>query len=396
MKRLLLLGGSHAEVPLVEAAQVHGCFVATLGLDADGHAARCSDEHHIADFSDVAQVWKVFVEGDFDILIAGCNDFAAFTVAHVAENVGLAKHDSVLQTEEIHLKSRFRLLCERLEIPVPRSTTINQDDQNIDALGVFTFPVLVKPIDLTGGKGMTRCESLLEVDSAIKVAFSISRQRQIVVEEFITGSLRSACYFVYDQKPLLLTHADEYMYLNPFLVASALVPSGATMQQLDTVTEYARAICTELELCDGILHVQYLTTEKSVYVVEICRRPPGDLYVSLPTVQGVSISDRIVQNALGIPVTDKVENNRLRNTLRICLMAQKAAKISSWSVSPGLSAVTERIVPLREQVTEIVSPLQEKLGIVFASAADRSELERFAIFASAAITYKNSDKPKME
>jgi biotin carboxylase len=307
-------------------------------------------------------------------------------VAHVAENVGLAKHNSVLQTEEIHLKSRFRLLCERLEIPVPRSTTINQDDQNVDDLKSFTFPVLVKPIDLTGGKGMTRCESLLEVDSAIKVAFSISRQRQIVVEEFITGSLRSACYFVYDQKPLLLTHADEYMYLNPFLVASALVPSGATIQQLDTVTEYARAICTELELCDGILHVQYLATEKSVYVVEMCRRPPGDLYVSLPTVQGVSISDRIVRNALGVPVADKVENSKLRNTLRICLMVQKAAKISSWSVSPGLSALTERIVPLREQVTEIVNPLQEKLGIVFASAADRSELEQFAINAADAVS----------
>lgn len=386
MKRLLLLGGSHAEVPLVEAAQTHGCFVATLGLDAAGLAARCSDEHHIADFSDVIQVQKLFIEGEFEFLISGCNDFAAFTVAHVAANFGLAKYDSVLQTKEIHLKSCFRLLCERLEIPVPRSTTINQDDQNVDALKSFTFPVLVKPIDLTGGKGMTRCESLSEVNSAIKVAFSISRQRQLVVEEFITGSLRSACYFVYDQKPLLLTHADEYMYLNPFLVASALVPSGATMQQLDTVTEYARAISTELGLCDGILHVQYLATEKSVYVVEMCRRPPGDLYVSLPTVQGVSISDRIVQNALGIPVTDKVENSKLRNTLRICLMVQKAAKVSSWSVSPDLGTLTDRIVPLREQVTEIVNPLQEKLGIVFASAADRPEIERFAINAADAVS----------
>ena len=65
-------------------------------------------------------------------------------------------------------------------------------------------------------------------------------------------------------------------------------------------------------------------------------------------------------------------------------------------MSPGLSALTERIVPLREQVTEIVNPLQEKLGIVFASAADRPELERFAMFASAAVTYKNSDKLEME
>lgn len=386
MKRVLLLGGSHAEVPLIDSVRIYGCFVATVGLDADGLAARCSDEHHIADFSDVAQVQKVFVDGDFDVLIAGCNDFAAFTVAHVAENVGLAKHDSVLQTEELHLKSRFRLLCEHLEIPVPRSTTIDLDYQNLDELGAFVFPVLVKPIDLTGGKGMTRCESLWEVDSAIEVAFSISRQRRIVVEEFITGSLRSACYFIHDQKPVLLTHADEYMYLNPFMVASALVPSGSTVQQLDTVTEYAMAICNELGLCDGILHVQYLATEKSLYVVEMCRRPPGDLYISLPTVQGVSISDRIVQNALGIPVAQKVENSKLQNTLRICLMVQKAAKISSWSVSPDLNRHTERIVALREQVTEIVNPLQEKLGIVFASAADRSELERFVINAADAVS----------
>jgi biotin carboxylase len=395
VKRLLLLGGSHAEVPLVESARVHGCLVATLGLDADGLAARCSDEHHIADFSDVAQVQKVFIEGDFDILIAGCNDFAAFTVAEIAENVGLVKYDSVFQTQEIHLKNRFRLLCEDLAVPVPRSTIINKDDPNVDALESFAFPVLVKPIDLTGGKGMTRCESLSEVSSAIRLAFSISRQRQTVVEELITGNLRSACFFVYDQMPLLLIHADEYMYVNPFLVASALVPSGATMEQLDAVTEYARAVSSELGLCDGILHVQYLATENSVYVIEMCRRPPGDLYVSLPTMQGVSISDRIVCNALGSPVTDKVENSHLRNTLRICLMLKKAAKMSSWSVSPDLNILTDRIVALREQVTEIVNPLQEKLGIVIASADNRPDLEKFAMFASAAFTYKNLDKSEV-
>jgi soluble P-type ATPase len=60
-----------------------------------------------------------------------------------------------------------------------------------------------------------------------------------------------------------------------------------------------------------------------------------------------------------------------------------------------LNILTDRIVALREQVTEIVNPLQEKLGIVIASADNRPDLEKFAMFASAAFTYKNLDKSEV-
>lgn len=385
MKRLLLLGGSHAEVPLVEAAQLNGCFVATLGSDPEGLAARRSNEHFDADFSDVGQAQKIFTQGNFDVLIAGCNDFAAFAVAQVAENLGLTNYDSVAITQQLHHKSSFRQLCERLEIPVPRSIIVRREDLNVDARMSLKFPVLVKPIDLTGGKGVTRCESQTEVSSAIEFAFSRSRQSHVVVEEFITGQLRSACYFIYDKSPVLLAHADEYTYLNPFLVASALFPSSAPEQQLDAVGVYAAMLSRELELNSGLLHFQYLSTNESVYIVEVCRRPPGDLYISVPTESGISISNHIVRNALGISSVDEAEVSKLGHLLRICLMADRTGELTSWSVAPGLLRFSNQVVPLRGQNSKVLNPLVEKLGIVFASATNRCDLEAFAKNGSTAV-----------
>lgn len=382
MKRVLILGGSHSELPLVEAAQRLMCFVGTLGLDRAGVSAKLSDVHYEHDYSNSEIVRRVFVEGRFDVLVAGCNDFAAFSVARVADHLRLWGYDSVAQTEELHLKDRFRNLCKRLNIPspqfveVPKGSTAWQGE-----VGLLKLPVLVKPVDLTGGKGISKCELGDEIDDALTKAFAASREGRVIVEEFVGGALRSACFFIYGGNPVLLTHADEFMYRDPFLVASALAPSSSTASRLSMLTANVRRLSRELDLPDGLLHLQYLATEIEDVFIEICRRPPGDLYICLPSEHPEdSIAERVVKNAIGLQSNPISLPVAMPNNLRICIMSDKGKLGETWRLVPELQEITFNLVRLKDVRSEVHSFAREKYGIAFAEHHDRQILLDFAQF----------------
>jgi hypothetical protein len=91
----LVVGASHAELPLIRAGQGLGHWVSTVGSDAEALGAKASDSHFTIDFSDAEAVLRVFDEGRFDGVVAGCNDFAAFTVARISDAGNLSNPSEV-------------------------------------------------------------------------------------------------------------------------------------------------------------------------------------------------------------------------------------------------------------------------------------------------------------
>lgn len=390
MKRVLILGGSHSELPLVEAAKRHKCFVGTLGLDRNGVSAKISDVHYGHDYSDPDVVRRIFVDERFDVLVAGCNDFAAFSVARVADHIGLEGYDTVAQTEELHLKNRFRNLCERLDIPSPRFLEISRDSMTWQGqIKLLKFPVLVKPVDLTGGKGISRCEHGDDVEAAVTAAFAASREGRVIVEEFVDGSLRSACFFVYAGNPVLLTHADEFMYRHPFFVASALAPSSCPASRMNLIITNVRRLSNELNLRDGLLHLQYISTVAEDVFIEVCRRPPGDLYICLPSEHPQdSIADRVVKNALGLQSKSMGAPVALPNSLRICVMSDKGEPGETWKLAPEFQELTTNLVRLKNTRNQSHDFAIEKYGIAFAIHHNRQTLLEFAQFHREFVTFE--------
>lgn len=365
--RLLVLGSSHSELPLVNAALRIGSHVATVSSGEPGHAALASHEHYKVDYSDVARIENLVREANFTSIVAGCNDFAAFTVAQIADNLGLENQDSLRQTKELHLKDRFRCLCDRLGIPSPRFLAVAEDENwRTEWFENFTFPVIVKPVDMTGGKGIKVCENVKQVETAVKFATLESRSKRVVVEEVIQGLLQSACFFLNDGRPVLLTHAKEFLKRDSFLVESALVPSDLSDSRIDRLTEYVHRIAADLRLLGGLLHVQFITQGDNDYLVEACRRPPGDLYPLLPSLLSEhEIADLVIRSALGQEVVARVTQKPLVPTLRLCLFPSRNGQIRSWNLNQISGVSVARSIELRTPTTEIVDHKREKLGIVF-------------------------------
>ena len=377
MSRLLVVGASHAEIPLIRAGQGLGHWVSTVGSDAEALGAKASDSHFKVDFSDADAVLRVFDEGKFHGVVSGCNDFAAFTAARVSEARGLANCDSNVATRLIHHKDAFRKVASELKLNSPEHFVVSTVKEANKISQQIKFPVIVKPTDLTGGKGVNLVQDPSALGTAVEAALSRSRIKNVVVESFVAGSLRSALFIVIGGKTHLVVSADEFMYLNPFLVASAVSNIGEAPETQLGLAEQIGLVVSALALTDGLMHVQYIWSGSDFTILEICRRPPGDLYLLLAEfASGYNISEKIVLLALGESITPPTPKLKVKPVFRLCLMPPKSGQILEWKLHPKLESQVSFREDLRTQHTVIENYLVEKLSIVLGYGVSNQELTK--------------------
>lgn len=280
MKKLLLLGGGHAEIPLILAAQELGYYVITTGNAREGLGHPYANKNVFEDFSDKEKMLELAKSESVDAVCSGCNDFALLSTAYVCEQLGLPGHDSFETSLQIHHKDKYRALATRLGIETPKAISVYNEDGFEDALKNLRFPIIVKPVDLTGGKGILRANNREEALVAFKNATSRTRESHIVVEEFVTGSNHGFSAYLVNQKVAFYFADNEQYYLNKYMVSGANTPSTTSAKGLAQLVTDSEKIAKELNLVDGILHIQYIERDDGTpVIIEICRRPPGDLYI---------------------------------------------------------------------------------------------------------------------
>ena len=375
-KKLLIAGGSHADIPIIMAAKAMGFWVITSGNNRADKGHAYSDEQHFVDYSDKEALLAMAKGLGIDALVASANDFSALSCAYVAEALHLPGHDPFLIAQTVHHKNRFRVFALEHGLPVPKAVQVKKDVENT-ALGGLTFPVLVKPIDLTGGKGITKVAEPQMLPKAIANAFAVSRSDSVVVEEFIEGSNHGYSTFIKNGKVRFAFMDDEHYFVNPYLVSGAstsLRYSENMAQQLNTALE---EMARELELCDGLLHVQFMLRDDSPIIIEICRRTPGDLYVKLVEyATGFNMSEAIVRSAAGMPVTD-YEIKALKYITRHCVMSRRNGVIEGVSHGEFEPKIFDRLVFYR-QGDRIENHMTYKAEIDFIRYEDRTDALRHA------------------
>jgi len=377
VSRLLVVGASHAEIPLIRAGQGLGHWVSTVGSDAEALGAKASDSHFKVDFSDADAVLRVFDGGKFHGVVSGCNDFAAFTAARVSEARDLANCDSYETTRLIHHKDAFRKVASELKLNSPEHFVVSSVKEANEISQQIKFPVIVKPTDLTGGKGVNVVQDPSALGTAVEAALSRSRMKNVVVESFVAGNLRSALYIVVGGVTHLVVSADEFMYLNPFLVTSAVSNIGEAPETLLGLAEQIGLVVSALALTDGLMHVQYIWSGSEFTILEICRRPPGDLYLLLAEfASGYNISEKIVLLALGESITPPIPNLKVKPVFRLCLTSPKSGQILEWKLHPKLDSQVSFREDLRPQHTVIENHLVEKLSIVLGYGVNHQELTK--------------------
>lgn len=374
-KKILIAGGGYADIPLIQAAKQLGFHVITSGNRPDDLGHGYSDEYQPADFSDPDQILDVAKRSRIDAICACCNDFSALSCAYAAEQLGLPGHDPYDISLTLHHKDKYRAFALANGITTPQAKGVANMEEALSALSSLEFPVLVKPVDLTGGKGISRIDDLDQARPALEKAFEISRAKRIVMEEFITGSRHGFSAFLRDGRVVFYFSDNEHYYLNPYLVSAASTPSIVSPAVKQRLCEESEKIASLLSLGTGIFHIQYILHDGEPVIIEICRRAPGDLYIKLVEhATGVAYPHWIVRAAAGLDCHELSFAEPRGFFTRHCVMSSRTGTVKNIVYH---DAIRDNIIDQMMWWSDgypVPDILTTKLGIVFLEFTSQREM----------------------
>lgn len=373
---LLLLGGGFADIPLILSAQKLGYRVVTTGNRPQDAGHKLSDDYREADFSDKEAMLTLAAETDAKAICAGCNDFAALSAAHVAEQLGLPGHDPYETALTLHHKDKYRAFAKQYDIASPHAESFSDVESALTRLSEFQLPVIIKPVDLTGGKGISTIHSPEAARPALEAAFAISRAGRVVVEEFLVGSRHGYSAFIVDGRVVFEFSDNEHYFLNPFMVSAASTPSTVAPDVISKLRSSTEFIAEQLSLKTGIFHVQYILHADEPVIIEVCRRAPGDLYIRLVEhATGVDYPEWIVRAAAGLDCKALGPAASRGYFTRHCVMSAKSGRVRSVEFNSSIAEnVIDRVMWWTEG-DQIEDVMTAKMGIVFLSFQSQAEMQ---------------------
>lgn len=375
-KKILILNGSRSDVPLILAAKKLGFYVITSGNNPDLIGHSFSDKYICVDYSDKEAILKLAQEEKIDSICSAANDFGAITAAYVGEKLGMSGHDPYETALIVHHKNKFKKFAEKHNILTPKAYSFDDEKAALNFAKSYSGKVIIKPIDLGGGKGISVATTTNEKIASIRNAFLCSKAKHIVIEQFIEGQLHSVSTFIINQKVVAYYSNDEFPYIYPYSVASSLGPADDVDTAINIVIQQAEKLASLLQLCDGVLHLQYISGKDRIpYIIEFTRRCPGDLY-NYP-----------IERALGFPWTEWLVRAECgfdcsgipRNTIqqgytgRYRIMTKKNGIIKSVWISAELKKHCFDQLMWWKPGMEITNYLEEPLGIICYEFDSREE-----------------------
>ncbi len=372
---MLIAGGGYADIPLILAAKKIGYYVITSGNRPDELGHNYSDEYQKADFSDSDAMFELARSMKISAICPCCNDFSALSCAYVAEKLGLPGHDSLEVAKIIHHKDRYRDFAIKNGIPTPRAKWSSNVKDALKAVNSLTFPLIIKPVDLTGGKGVSTIYAQEQAKGAIEKAFQISRAKRMVIEEYLEGSRHGFSAFLRKGKVAFYFSDNEHYYLNPYLVSAASVPGIVPIDTVKQLCDMSEKIALLLSLKTGIFHIQYILHKGQPVIIEICRRAPGDLYVRLVEIAtGVDYAKWIVRASAGLGCEELEYVEPKGFFTRHCVMASRIGIIQNINFDRSLDdMIVEKMMWWKhgDRVTDV---LTTKFGIVFVKFDSQNEM----------------------
>ena len=392
-KKILILNGSFCEEPIIKKTKAMGYYVVTTGNMPNLQGHQYADEYIPADYSDVEDILKLVLENNIQQIISGANDFASITASYVAEKMGWPGHDTYENSLILHHKDKFKEFCYKNQIPSPHSISFtNEEEAKNYAVSEAEFPIIVKANDLTGGKGILKATNAEEAIFAVNNAFTQSRSKHIVIEPFLEGAQQSFITFISNQKVLAYSSNDCFSPINPYLIQSETLPAEGIDLIKEELTGIAEKIATTLNLCDGILGLQYIVCDGKPYIIETMRRCFGNQYLTLASMHsGFPWDEAYIKASLGQSCEDLPFTTPEHP---FCghhgIMATRNGIVKSYEIDPEIEKHIFMKIEMLQSGGTISNYLNERIAYIYYAYDNLEEMKRDVA------TYNSRIKIEME
>lgn len=299
MKKLAIIGASYLQLPLIKKAKSMGIETHVFAWAANDVGETAADHFYPISIVEKEQILDKCRQIGIDGICSIASDLAMLAVNYVAEQMGLTGNsmECTLRSTNKHL---MRQAFEQYGDPSPKSLLVESADdlQNVP----LHYPVIVKPTDRSGSRGITKLDSPNGLAEAIENAKLQGFEKKALVEEFATGQEYSVEYISWQGEHHFLALTHKYTTGAPgFIETGHLEPAPVSEKTVERVKAVVSHALNSLGIRYGASHSELkIDADGRIMLIEIGGRMGGDFIgsdlVELST--GVDYVRAVIDTAL--------------------------------------------------------------------------------------------------
>lgn len=305
MKRILLLGGSTQQIPAIQYAKQKGYGTILCDYLQDNPGQHYADKFYCVSTTDQEAVLNVAKIEKVDGVVAYASDPAATTAAYVAEMMGLPTNP-YQSVKILARKDLLRNFLEKNGFNSPLAESFTVLGQAKAAIEKFTFPVMVKPVDSSGSKGVKRIETPRELEAAFNAALSISKSKNVIIEEFIIQDhpymIGGDCFVINGKVEFWgLLNSHRNVRVSPFVPIGTSYPVLISSERIEVVKMTVQKLVDLLGIRFGAFNLELMFDKHGkAYIIEMGPRNGGNMIPDLlQMITGIDLVGLTIESALG-------------------------------------------------------------------------------------------------
>ncbi len=355
LKKLAIIGASYLQLPLVEKAKKMGIETHCFAWSEGALCKEIADYFYPISILEKDDILQKCIENNIDGITTIATDMAVPTICYVAEKMNLVSNSFISSLASTN-KSEMRNAFKKGNCSIPKFTEVNNIDVNTKD---FKFPLIVKPVDRSGSRGVTKVLFENQLPEAIQYAINESFSKKAIIEEYIDGDEVSVETISYDGEHTILAITDKVTTGPPHFVELAHhQPSNLSNEIQETLKTETIKCLDALDINFGAGHSEFkITPNGEVFIIEVGARMGGDF-----------IGSHLVELSTGYDFLEGVINIALGKYEKPIL------KTNNFSGVYFLSKETEQILPYFSQINtfDILKQIQNTALKNSTNSNDRS------------------------
>lgn len=313
MKKLLMLGGAHSQVPAIKRAKEMGYYVVTCDYFEANPGHQFADEYYNVNTTDKDAVLFLAKSLKIDGIVCYATDTALLTATYVAEKLGLPSHP-YKSVEILTNKDKFREFLKENNFKVPRFKRYHSFEEAKEDFHNFKMPCMVKPIDSSGSRGVSKIDSIEQIDqlqAKVENALYFSKAKRFVIEEYIekNGYQISGDCFSLNGKIVFRSFANTHFALsnlNPFVPIAASWPYIMPEHIHNKIHDEIQRVLDLLKMKTGTFDFDILIDDsENVILIEIAARNGGQwISQAIKYATGIDLIEYTIKAAIGEDCND--------------------------------------------------------------------------------------------
>lgn len=343
MKKLMLLGGMRYLLPVIEAAHKLGIYVITCDYLPNNIAHKYSDEYQNISILDKEAVLDKARELKIDGILSFACDPGVTTATYVAEKLNLPCAGSYKSISILQNKSKFRKFLTENNFNVPVAKGYSKIEEALNDINMFHWPVIVKPTDSAGSKGVKKVDDPKNLKESIEYAISFSHSNEFIIEDFLEKKGQSSdcdSFSVNGELKFISFSAQRFdkNCENPYTPAAYSWPATISKENQKYLKNEIQRLIKLLNLGTSIYNIETRECiDGKPYIMECSPRGGGNrLAEMMRYCTGVDLITNAVRAAIGEEIVEIEQKDVNGYWAEIILHSEKKGVFKNLYISEEL------------------------------------------------------------